>query len=338
MTQMLNAFDDWFVGIRGDIESGETLPLAFVTQNTNDAAFKKREETVRSWAAGRYAKKPAIFKDIKNTPTEGFVIVDFESRHVTSNKVFRVSDPRGWLFEIYADNLVHLIQTCTLEKGIIKAPIIYAKKDANIYLTHPTDPRLFDPRGQKSIAAKDLLLGDMILQQKQRLIYVGSYDLVAFKRETIRHNRYKDSWHGSGEKIRTNGQISATGIPSNIYATLVSQNSFGGDVFRPVFAVGQMFISADDESNTVEHIASKRLNLLSRGNAFDFDASSKWDISYSTKEDYFVKTVFAKNIDLAAMTKAEAFNLVPNYYQNKAQYLYHDENCIVFQQTENSYW
>ncbi len=64
--------------------------------------------------------QPAIWD---NVPTEGFKIENSVSRYSTSNKLWRVSDPRGFEFEI----TTACLETIINDVGILKGGMIDAK-------------------------------------------------------------------------------------------------------------------------------------------------------------------------------------------------------------------
>lgn len=103
--------------------------LGFATPNTDDYAFKKRKATVDGWA-----EKDLAPMDLDNKPTHGFKIVDTVSRYSTSNKFFRVEDPRGFELEIDVNNLLDLIEHHTIVQGAIMEPLVWARYGGNNYL------------------------------------------------------------------------------------------------------------------------------------------------------------------------------------------------------------
>lgn len=103
--------------------------LGFATPNTGDSAFKKRKETVDRWA-----EKDLAPMDLDNKPTHGFKIVDTASRYSTSNKFFRIEDPRGFELEIDVKNILDLIEHHTIVQGTIMEPLVWARYGSNNYL------------------------------------------------------------------------------------------------------------------------------------------------------------------------------------------------------------
>jgi len=108
--------------------------LGFITPKTGansdgDSAFKKRKSTVDSWR-----EKDIAPREIDNTPQHGFQIVDTATRYSTSNKLFRVLDPRGFELEISSENLFDIIKECGIVRGLITDPMLWARHTQKPYL------------------------------------------------------------------------------------------------------------------------------------------------------------------------------------------------------------
>lgn len=131
---MIKFYDQLYVGIqkRQDWDRKKwayektDINLGFATPYENNAAFQKRKYTVDSWAG-----KEGKFETIDNKPINGFTVMKTVSRYSTSNKLFRIMDPRGFQLEISAENLFQLIDTCTVEKGEIKDELIWGRDGQN---------------------------------------------------------------------------------------------------------------------------------------------------------------------------------------------------------------
>lgn len=124
-------FDKYYVGFQKQRYSGAEAfrMLGFATPNTGDYNFRKRKETVDSWS-----EKELTPMDLDNTPTHGFKIVDTVSRYSTSNKFFRVEDPRGFELEIDVNNLLDLIENHTIVNGTIMEPLVWGRYGQGNYL------------------------------------------------------------------------------------------------------------------------------------------------------------------------------------------------------------
>lgn len=103
--------------------------LGFATPNTGDYAFKKRKASVDGWS-----EKDLTPLDMENKPIHGFKIVDAVSRYLTSNKKFRVEDPRGFELEIDVYNLLEIIEKHTIVQGAIMEPMLWGRFGGDNYL------------------------------------------------------------------------------------------------------------------------------------------------------------------------------------------------------------
>lgn len=103
-----------------------------------------------------------------NTPTEGFYVGSSVSRWSTSNKLFRVKDPRGFTVEIPTDNLATLLHHTTVVKGVVQEACVWGREGNNhILLPVNSEPYLItldqmDTLSNKLISVKDLKVGDWI--------------------------------------------------------------------------------------------------------------------------------------------------------------------------------
>ncbi len=123
--------DKYYVGFQKNRYNRDEVfrMLGFATPNTGDYAFKKRKATVDGWS-----EKDLAPMDLDNKPTHGFKIVDTVSRYSTSNKFFRVEDPRGFELEIDVNNLLDLIEHHTIVQGTIMEPLVWGRYGQGNYL------------------------------------------------------------------------------------------------------------------------------------------------------------------------------------------------------------
>ena len=124
---MLKFYEKFYYGTR-DQGQGE-LPLGFATPYEENAAFEKRKKTVDDWTRNG---KPAQYFD--NVPMEGFSISGVVSRWRTSNKLFRIDDPRGFQLEISSDNLFRLIDCTTIANGTFMNKLVWGRDGAQNWL------------------------------------------------------------------------------------------------------------------------------------------------------------------------------------------------------------
>lgn len=133
---MMKIFKQSYVGIKKEKSDDATAPLAFLVPYEDNAAGKKRMDSVDLWTNGTYGWQrkdtdPRVGLIIDNKPMKGFKIVGWADRWSTDNKTARIADPRGFELEIYIPNLVALIQDTTIVNGEIRDQLIWAREGAN---------------------------------------------------------------------------------------------------------------------------------------------------------------------------------------------------------------
>lgn len=187
----------------------------------------KMQATGRSWASSRiveYKKddKGRIERDennryittrdeyvkgteaiADNTPTTGFYVGSSVSRWSTSNKLFRVKDPRGFTVEIPTDNLATLLHHTTVVKGVVQEECVWGREGNNhILLPVNSEPYLvtldqMDTLQNKLISVKDLKVGDWVkfFEDKNEYYYAGKLKGTWSIRGYTHHYSY--SYHGT---------------------------------------------------------------------------------------------------------------------------------------------
>lgn len=177
----INISDSLYIGIRGEGHGKaqtkskgfdkKNYPLSFVTYfDKDDASFRGRKSTVVSWAGAN-----GYHDYLDNDSQEGFKIVDYATRYSTSNKLFEVQDPRGFTLQISAENIVFLILTCDIHKGVIQTPCVWARRRSDNFLV-PTECKAFAKgiKRQKNISIRDVNPGDIVETKSQKnIIYLG---------------------------------------------------------------------------------------------------------------------------------------------------------------------
>lgn len=118
----MNILDEYYIGYK---KQGKDRPvLGFIGPNTS-----KQQQTIDKWSKECVDAKDVIPSEIlQNTPQTGFKIVDVVSRYSTSNKFYRILDPRGFELEISAANLLELMFSSTIENGVIKSECVWGKQ------------------------------------------------------------------------------------------------------------------------------------------------------------------------------------------------------------------
>lgn len=206
----MKLYKQHFVGLDHSRTDVTTAPLAYMMPYEDNAAGRKRQESVRNWLrgwdwkyqtspktqqwyqsirdAGGTAPLPEDIKDPLETATDketkivdnvaktGFKVVDFATRDLTANKFVRLYDPDGFEVELTIENLLELMSEHTIERGEIKAELIWLRDGSYNRLVSLTSPHY-----QKSVAADDVSVirydvGDTIKNSRfyHSLTYLGT--------------------------------------------------------------------------------------------------------------------------------------------------------------------
>lgn len=107
--------------------------LAYMCHYDKTKACEKRQNTGRRWAQS-VERKDDKYTDlygkeciIPNVPSTGFKLGSVVSRYSTDNKLFRVTDPRGFEVEISAGNVSALLQDSTVINGEVQEECIWGR-------------------------------------------------------------------------------------------------------------------------------------------------------------------------------------------------------------------
>jgi len=166
-------------------------PLSFITPYGTDKAFEKRKETVWNWCNdvwGRTNQHPKIPKIdpvvLDNVELSGYTLDTVVERYTTSNKVFRITDPRGFQFEIYADNLADILLNGEISHGKLIGNYIFARSGANNFLMredHPANIERTTPSFDRPLQVGDVV--SMSGASKAKMLFCGMF----YKIECIVH-------------------------------------------------------------------------------------------------------------------------------------------------------
>lgn len=162
----------------------DPFPLVYLTHYEENAAFEKRKATGQRWAGGETNCAEETFK---NEWIEGFKVTRHAVRWVTSNVVWRIEDPRGFQLEIYSGNMAAIIQSCVIEKGIIKTPCIWGREGGkNVLIPQDTDDHkkasTNETRNLKRISPREVKPGQIVKTIKGNItvVYLGKYFIHQF--------------------------------------------------------------------------------------------------------------------------------------------------------------
>lgn len=148
-----------------------------------------------------------------NVPTKGFYVGCSVSRWSTSNKLFRVKDPRGFTVEIPTDNLATLLHHTTVVNGVVQEECVWGREGNNhILLPVNSEPYLvtlnqMDTLENKLILIKDLKAGDWVkfFEDDNDYYYMGKVKVTWSVTPYNYDNSYR--WgHGSRERKQTYGE------------------------------------------------------------------------------------------------------------------------------------
>lgn len=154
-------------------------PLGFLVPDGSDAAATKRKATADRWGNDNIK---AI--TTKNEPMSGFILLTSERRHRTSNVVWRILDPRGFVLEITSENLEQIIRVCTIEEGEITVPCLWGRHGSTNVLLPTSDPiykaaQENTKRASKTVSIKNVNPGDkVLLHNGERGVYMGLFHPV----------------------------------------------------------------------------------------------------------------------------------------------------------------
>lgn len=160
---------------------------------------KKMQETGRSWI--REGDKEGVI--INNIPTKNIYVGSSVSRWSTSNKLFRVTDPRGFTVEIPTDNLATLLHHTTVVKGYVQEECVWGKDGSNhILLPINSEPYRLSKEKQsvldnELIPVKDLKVGDWVrfFEASVDYYFLGrvkiTWKLIGYERPKYWGSHYK---------------------------------------------------------------------------------------------------------------------------------------------------
>lgn len=179
--------------------------LAYMTYYKEDKAFEKRKETGTSWSGS--SEEGVI---CANKPLEGFIVGQSVSRYSTSNKLFRVMDPRGFEVEIPTDNLAMLLQSCTITNSVVQEKCVWGREGSNhILLNEGSEPykaamENMDKLAHEVIKPKDHVVGDVLKTSDSWLfLYLGkvkiTYEIKLYKRHANCYGEYNSGSVTSSE-------------------------------------------------------------------------------------------------------------------------------------------
>ena len=163
----------------------------------NEKGDYERDELGRAIVEGSEYKsgEEAV---IDNSPVSDVYIGSSVARWSTSNKLFRVQDPRGFTVEVPTDNIATLLHHTTVKNGVVQEPCVWGR-DGNNHILLPvnSEPYLetlgkMDTLANKLISVSELKIGDWVkmFEDPTEYYYVGKVKGTW----SIRGHSYETNW------------------------------------------------------------------------------------------------------------------------------------------------
>lgn len=264
----MNFSEKLYVGFQRDryAHAEEPRLLGFAVPYGTTKAEQKRIATVDQWSNNK-----AEARILDNVPTRGFKLLQVVSRYSTSNKLFRVLDPRGFELEISADNILSLALASTIVRGEIIEECVWAQHNG-VYLIPTSDERYRFWKGIAKGAKTKIEVGKY---------YVNPSNLLSiFRFEGIFHHTSIECKHvateGTVERI-DNGRndywsqrqhiVNITAYQSNVKLSINPKTNpmrnydlpkFNPEIARQIFAVGLEHEDRNERDRSGEYLAMYR--------------------------------------------------------------------------------
>ncbi|AVH84940.1 hypothetical protein RsoM2USA_11 [Ralstonia phage RsoM2USA] len=160
---------------------GVATKLGFATYYEENAACRKRQETINSWSSNVFSKEI-----LDNAPMKGMRI----SKNVThgggwndTTTWWRIEDPRGFELEISSGNLAKLLGHCNISEGVMSEDCVWGwdKGNGSKVVLLPVNSEIYKAAQAssavhyaKSMKLADLKLGDYVeLKNDTKGIFFG---------------------------------------------------------------------------------------------------------------------------------------------------------------------
>lgn len=145
-------------------------------------AYDKRIETLKNWCD---YKSPLVQHEIHNEFLTGYQFTGETYWENSSTITFCVKDPRGFVFNVRADNLLEIIKNCEISEDTINTPLTYVQDGVNFYLVGEKCPAYieassrFDLAQKSNIKSKDLEPYSTYLnKENQTVTFVGTFEVT----------------------------------------------------------------------------------------------------------------------------------------------------------------
>lgn len=304
--------------------------LGFVTPYEENAAGRKRQDTVKRWANERnythikqddgtwkyeLKEKPDHLKEkiIDNTPREGFVLAEEVRRTYWGggNVVWRIVDPSGFEFEISSANLARIItEVGLLPGGKIPGKCVYGRlgKD-NILIPEGTElwNRSFKDaeeleRKSKTVG-RTLVVPGAVCEMKtgDHMVYLGQFwitDIRTPSFESERRNNY------NYYSVLSLDQIMSS-VKNDLFTSVVQRyHAFKDKTSSQIYLYREKNVISVTSSDTKFEDLAKNMEFINSTKQISYAGSGKY--TYSTVA--FVATVEKPedfNFEAVALTPEE---------------------------------
>ena len=259
--------DKLYVGFQRERYNQDDTPrvLGFAVPYGTTKAEQKRMETVDGWS-----NKKEDSRVIDNKPTRGFKLLEVVSRYSTSNKLFRVLDPRGFELEISSDNLLELAMVSTIVKGEIVEECVWAQHNGVYLMPTSSEQYKFWANGKgkpnnKIEAGKYYVnVGNLLSVFRFEGIYHHTY--ATYKYVATSHDHKFGVSRGAPYYSRERDQVIVTSYDTNVNIKLNSGN-------KPSYIYTEFVL--DDDGNLIRKSIHARKSHFKDLKEYDQDVNAE---------------------------------------------------------------
>lgn len=340
-----------YVGVQGKKNFDKTNPpLAFAIPY-GTKGWESRKSTVDNWAGynkrswqyvynedGTYKLAPNGSYEIKYTdpdPNEGGIIVDNElvdgfyfeksvTRYQTSNKFFRINDPRGFQLEIDSANLGDILLNSHISKGYLVGKFQWTSYKGKAYLVREDHPAKIKKENPKIARLVPNPGDEVVIGENGRYTYLGKFyrglNLVRTGFKTVENLYSGDSFYYRNRRVSpyyllsnenlTINSLLGTDIPvhkQTFYKDTKPVHVFVGNNCSLVYRHLPKITEIVSENNDISKYELDKLNLSSLINEYTYRYRSKTYL-FKTKQELLDFNLVKTLDELISM-----YNLKPNY-------------------------
>ncbi len=316
--------DKLYVGFQRERYNQDDNPrvLGFAVPYGTTKAEQKRMETVDGWANNKKDSRV-----IENKPTRGFKLLEVVSRYSTSNKLFRVLDPRGFELEISADNLLDLAMASTIVRGEIIEECVWAQH-GSVYLI-PTSSELYQfwskgkgkPNTKIEAGNYYVNVGNLLSVFRFEGIYHHTY--LEYKHVATNHDYKTGAYRSAPYYGRERDQIIVTSYTTNVNIKMNSGN-------KPSYIYTEFVL--DDDGNLVRKSIHARKSHFKDLKAYDQELPKEVkdfipDLTQWYDTDRYLSNRSDKVYDTLIMNSFGGFNAFFKSKEEAKSFNY--ESCIA---------